>query len=471
MRHLICFFALLFSGLVTAARAADDPTPVAAPALHGTYLHLSDIHLDPLYLPASAGSAGVRQLAQQLDAAPLDQWEAILSKAGDGTLTYQSRVDTDYDLLKSALGAAASQGPFDYILFTGDYLAHDFVSRAQSSGGIADANAFAAKTIQFVNRMVEQQFPGVPIVAALGNNDSGIGDYALEVDGSFLAAIAPSMPGLAGNLPAQQSFAHGGYYTVPHPTVAGHDFLVLSVFWSVNYPNFAGSACNTTTAGSDQFRYFDEALSSTTNKVMLLMHIPPGMDGYSGYSHAPSGQGAAAMWCRAANWETAFEAAAVKYPRKLAGGFAGHTHMDEFRVLSAGGRPYLAIRMAPSVTTYNGNNPAFTVASYDTASAETLDYTVHYLANPGAGTTPATANWQPLYTFSHGYGAGGYTAAHLAQIAKDIQSTPGSARATFATNYSAGHQLPGGSASWPYFACALTSMNEDDYVGCVTSAR
>ena len=471
MRHLICFIALLLSCVGTTAHAAEGPATATAPALHGTYLHLSDIHLDPLYLPPAAGTAAVRQLAQQLDAAPVDQWQAILAKAGDGSLTYQSRVDTDYYLLQSALEAAASRGPFDYVLFTGDYLAHDFISRVQSSGGLTDANAFAAKTVEFVNWMIEQQLPGVPIVAALGNNDSGIGDYALEVDGRFLAAIAPSMPGLAGNLAAQQSFAHGGYYTISHPTVAGHDFLVLSVFWSVNYPNFSGSACDTTTPGSDQYRYFDQALSSTANKVTLLMHIPPGMDGYSGHNHAPSGRGTAAMWCGKADWESNFEDAAAKYRDKLDGGFAGHTHMDEFRVLSAGGKPYLAIRMAPSVTTYNGNTPAFTVATYDTASAETLDYTVYYLANPGPGTTPVTASWQPLYVFSQGYGPGGYTAAHLAQIAKDIRSAPGTARTTFTTHYSAGHQLPGGSTSWPFFACALTSMNERDYVGCVRNTH
>jgi hypothetical protein len=177
------------------------------------------------------------------------------------------------------------------------------------------------------------------------------------------------------------------------------------------------------------------------------------------------------MWCGKAGWETAFEAAAVKYRRKLDGGFAGHTHMDEFRVLSAGGRPYLAIRMGPSVTTSNGNNPAFTVARYDTTSARTLDYTVFYLANSGAGITPATASWRALYNFSQGYGRGGYTAAHLAQIARDIRAKQGRARATFAANYSAGQQFAGGAASWPFFACALANMNEPDYVGCVHGAH
>ncbi|HEY6817156.1 MAG TPA: metallophosphoesterase [Croceibacterium sp.] len=468
MRHIICFVVLLLSSLGATAHAADAPA-AAAPALHGTYLHLSDIHLDPFSLPQ--GSAGQRQLAQQLDAAAVDQWEAILSKAGDGTLTWRSQSDTDYYLLKSTLDEAAKQGPFDYILFTGDYLAHDFIDNVEKSGGVTDAGAFAAKTVQFVNRMVAQQFPGVPIVAGLGNNDSGIGDYGLDLDGKFLAALAPTMPGLAGNLAAQQSFAHGGYYTIPHPTVAGHDFLVLSVFWSVKYPDFAPGGCAVTSAGSDQQRYFEQALASTANQVTLLMHIPPGMDGYSGHNHAPSGQGAATMWCGIAGWETAFEAATAKYRRKLDGGFAGHTHMDEFRVLSAGGRPYLAIRMAPSVTTYNGNKPAFTVATYDTASARTLDYTVHYLANSGAGITLLTANWSALYTFSQGYGSGGYTAAHLGQIAREIRSKPGSARATFTANYNPGHQIPGGPASWPYFACALSAMNETDYVGCVSSIR
>lgn len=470
--------------------AAEDPAAALqappTPALNGTYLHLSDIHLDPLYLPPVSDdlqgadrqaaedkrNTEVRALARQLEAAPVNQWEAILSTQGDGTLTYQGRVDTNYYLLKATLEAAEKAGDYDYILFTGDYLEHDFIADAFRSGGIANPSKFASDTVAFVNLLIEQHFPGVPIIAALGNNDSGIGDYALQQDGAFLDAVSASMPGVSGSPQALADFKQGGYYTLPHPTVPGHDFLVLSVFWSKNYPSFAGPACSlprNTAAGEAQQKYLDAALSSTSNKVTLLMHIPPGMDGYSGHDHKPSGAGAAPMWCTDAQWESTFETTLAGYRNRLAGGFAGHTHMDEFRVLADASGPYLAIRMAPSVTTYNSNNPTFTIAAYDTATAETTDYTVHYLVNSGPGISPTSATWGTLYNFSTGYGLNGYTAANLQIAASDIRSGSGNARKTFTTSYRAGRSIPGGYGDWPYFACALDALNESDYVACVKS--
>jgi sphingomyelin phosphodiesterase acid-like 3 len=281
MRSLILFFALLLSGLERRRRQPRQRcTGPISPQRHPSRPAL----------PA-AGWTGQRELAQQLDAAPVEQWEAILSRAGDGTLTWQPGSDTDYYLLKSALAAAASQGPFDYILYTGDYLAHDFVDHAKGFGGIADASAFAVKTVQFVNRMIAQQFPGFRWSPALGNNDSGTGDYQLALGGPFLTALAPTMPGLAGNLPAQQSFAHGGYYTIAHPTVPGHDFLVLACCGRPSSPMPPGARATRFPPDRTSTRYFEEALASSANKVTLLMHIPPGMDGYSGYKHAPTGEG------------------------------------------------------------------------------------------------------------------------------------------------------------------------------------
>lgn len=488
------FGVLAAAGLALASSgspaAAEEPAAAlqapAAPALSGAYLHLSDIHLDPLYLPPldegligqdrqaaeDKRNAAVRALARQLEAAPVEQWEAILSTQGDGTLTYQGNVDTNYYLLKATLEAAAKAGVYDYVLFTGDYLEHDFIADAYRSGGIANPSRFAADTVAFVNLMIEQHFPGVPIIAALGNNDSGIGDYALQQDGAFLDAVAASMPGVSGSPQALADFKHGGYYTLPHPTVANHDFLVLSVFWSKNYPSFAGPACSlprNTAAGEAQQKYLDAALSSTSNKVTLLMHIPPGMDGYSGHDHKPSGTGTSPMWCTAAQWESGFESTLAGYRNRLAGGFAGHTHMDEFRVLADSNGPYLAIRMAPSVTTYNSNNPTFTVAAYDAATAETTDYTVHYLVNSGPGISPTSATWGTLYNFSTGYGLNGYTAANLQTAASGIRSGSGNARSTFTKSYRAGRSIPGGYGDWPYFACALDALNESDYVACVKS--
>lgn len=448
----------------------------AHPATHGKFLHLSDIHFDPLFLRHTSSDEQVKAFAQKLETTDAAGWEALFKAQGSGKLSHRSRQDTNYLLLKSALSAANAAGSYDYILYSGDYLAHDFVTTAYTGQRIADASAFAAKTIEFVNLMIEQEIGNTPIVSALGNNDSGLGDYALQPRGNFLNDLSGKMPIVKDDPVAKKQFEEDGYYTIAHPTVANHDFIALGIYWThSSYRN-----CGTRSAaadGDDQLTYLDTALAKSKaagRNVTLLMHIPPGVDGYSGYAHrkyvldpdnSPSTQDTP-MWCTADKFEKRFKDAIAKYADIVSVGFAGHTHMDEFRVMAASGKPDLAVRMSPSVTTYNGNNPSFTVFDYDTATGAPTDYAVTVLTDPDV--TPANAAWAQTYRFSAAYGVTGFTPANLSLIADNIRKDTGSARKMFTANYNAGRPLPSAVPdSWKYFACALNELDLTGYQTCV----
>ncbi len=269
-----------------AGDASDRPAPVASAAApfvpagnEGTFLTLSDIHFDPYADPAV-----VRQLAT----APVDQWGAILAGSTAPFAEYGS--DTTYPLMMSALSAARGTGlAYDYVLVTGDLLAHDFRRGFEThAGGDDDAyGSFVVKTITFLTRTLQQTFAGVPVILALGNNDSACGDYRLTPNGAMLHALAPELNVLAGHPQATEDFEAGGFYAVPHPTVPGRQIVVLNdVFWSTQYLDRCDPMISD--AGAAELGWLEWKLfkaRSAKQSVTLVMHIPPGIDAYRSAQH------------------------------------------------------------------------------------------------------------------------------------------------------------------------------------------
>src|SRR5262249_4645894 len=213
-----------------------------------------------------------------------------------------------------------------------------------------DYEGFVIKALQFVDRMLAQSFPGVPLISTLGNNDSTCGDYMLAPNSAMLIALGRDLPVVARDPQALRDFAIGGFYVTPHPTVPKHDIIVLSdVFWSHSYrdncdPN--GGDPGAAELGWLEWTLYQQKLAGRS--ASLVMHIPPGIDAYS------SSRGACPASTRGF-WQVPyaerFLALAAAYKDVLRGSYAGHTHMDDFRVVpDAGGAPILATRIAPAVS-------------------------------------------------------------------------------------------------------------------------
>ncbi|MXO90768.1 metallophosphoesterase [Pontixanthobacter aquaemixtae] len=420
-----------------------------SPATHGKFLHISDIHFDPFHNDKHL-------VVQDL---PVDQWEQHFD--GSASPSSGRHNDSNFALMKSALTEAAKTPGYDFVLYTGDYLSHDFREHAEAkrwvrhpvSKGVKDPIAFAAKTVEFVNLMIEQAFPGKPIVSALGNNDAGCGDYNLRVGGEFLKDIGPEMPTLPQ--PAKKDFVNSGFYTIDHPTVAGTEFLVLGTFWSHAYPDIGrGCGMPSDNPGDAQKTWLSNQLSTGSGNAILLMHIPPGIDGYGGTAQWQSG------------FQTAFEAILSKSKRPVLGAFAGHTHMNEIRVFSNSSGPYLSVRVAPSVTTYNGNAPSFTVADYDTATGAMTDYQVYTLRYDSKSGTDA---WQAEAKYSASYGAPDFSPAEVQKIANNLQLTNDSTgmRTIYRTQYS-GKGQEGARCNWQNAVCAVSFTDPVKFGQCVS---
>ncbi len=449
MRRIVQSFMMALAALLLAI--PQPPAAQTVPTPSGHFLHLSDIHFDPFADPNL-----VRQLLKQ----PVDQWQAILQSSPLKQPELGPHRDSNFPLLALTLREAAKTENYDYVVLTGDYLSHGFVPQLASyTSDPAVARDFTAKTVSFVNLMIAQAFPKAPLIATLGNNDSDCNDYQLTPGADILAPVGADLPAIAGDPAALADFKAGGYYLTPHPTVPKVDFVVLSIFWSHKYLNACGNGADPAQA---QLAWLSGMLAqeaASGRKAILLMHIPPGIDGFSTY-HA-KGAKIATQWTSDGKLLDAFVKLTGQYRAQLIGGFAGHTHMDEFRVV-ADNAPIVAIRVAPSVTPWDGNNPAFTVVDYDPADGSTLDYSV---ARYDGGQFPIE------YRFSKAYGPKRYDAANLATLAQRVLKDTGT-RASFGEFYATGTPTPAARAgSWQYFGCALSALRVSAYRSCLGSVN
>lgn len=451
--------ALLAAPVRAGATGVEVAPPVPAQAAgQGLFGVISDIHFDPFYDPS---------LVDKLAAAKPEAWDGIFATS---TVTRPSGAgsDSNYPLFKSALDSMARYASLvDYVLFPGDFLAHDFQERYQSQASDKSPEAYRAfvlKTMQYVAGAIKSRFARVPVIAALGNNDSFCGDYLIEPAGEFLYDTTASMAALVGGETGLASYPEIGAYVFPHPQTPNHYFVVLNnLYFSVNYRNSCGLSY---TDPAQALLVWVEAtlyrLKRLDAAATFVVHLPSGINAYSS-TNACTAWGSPTPYQATANGK-AFLNLLNLYPVQVRAMFTGHSHMDDFRVLAdAAGTPYSFQRVVPSISPIFGNNPSYQVYSYDLASGAPLDYLTRTFVAPAKGKPPV---WTRAYDFQQAYGLGPLGAASLrtlaGQIADDAQI-----RAKYIQYYT------GGAASgtitdqnWPAFACALTNLDAGAFSSC-----
>ena len=258
----------------TASGQQTDPAKAAA----GQVLMMSDLHFDPMADPS---------LVDQLAAAEPEQWSALLDSSGDRSLGRYGR-DSNWMLLRSALQHMAETLPKPaFVLIPGDFLAHRFrqeFDAAAKNHSDAAYRIFVRKTMQFLGQQLEQNFPATVILPALGNNDEECGDYELQPGGPFLADTLPilrRLVGSAGGPGFDRDWQSYGNYSA---RVSGIRILSTNTnFLSVHYRNACGSAADGD-PGRATLAWLDAELAAAKEaqeRVWLLYHIPPGIDGYA----------------------------------------------------------------------------------------------------------------------------------------------------------------------------------------------
>jgi hypothetical protein len=448
---------ILISALASLGLSLPDDHPALQPYPGtGMFLMLSDIHFDPYADPA---------IMEQLGAKPTEACQApgssAFSKFGS---------DTNYPLLKSALdhaAAAASVNHFhyDYVIVTGDFLAHDFDTRYRHCVGSGEEayRKFASDTVRFVDGMIAKALPGVPVFAALGNNDSDKGDYA-EPSDFFLESVGRDWSRAWGNLPAAAratalgSFARAGNYALPHPTAPNDELVILNTNLWVARNTAACSETDPDPGG--QFQWLEEVLGRVKRAggtATLIMHVLPGIDALRSSMGAPQ-----ALWTESCTQKLIAELTDFRgVVREM---YAGHIHRDDFRLFpDREGRPLLPIHVVPAVSPVYINNPAVEIGWYDKSNGELRDYAPLYLdlGNPKAA-------WVTEYIFTQAYGRPRPNLAALEELSRAIhEGNPISGVGRqYANYYGAGVGWFLTLGDWLDYSCAQTEISIPGFAKC-----
>jgi sphingomyelin phosphodiesterase acid-like 3 len=445
-------------------------------------LLLSDIHFDPFHDPGKVA---------RLAAAPASEWEGILAgpASADQPAAFaalQRRcnargVDTSYELFQSSLQAEQNEArDAKFITLSGDLIAHGFGCRFAAlvpGKRASDYSAFVAKTVEYVTSQLRRTFPGVPVYAALGNNDSGCGDYRLDGGSDFLAATAKNvvagLPNSADRKKAQADFTAGGYYTVMMAAPMSNTRLIVldDIFMSQKYATCGGQ--KNVAAAAAQIAWLQHQFADARRqkqRVWVMGHIPPAVDIYSTFTkmrNVCANEKPEMFLSSDLLGDTLVENADV-----IRLGLFAHTHMDELRLLEPDGTTQggdVAIKMVSSISPVNGNDPSFTVARIDTTAATLADYQVFAVSN----LTGVNASWSKEYDYAQTYRKAAFTAATVKNLIGEFRVDPDAktnASRSYIDNFFVGDHSSLIKPLWPEYVCALSHYKAEGFDRCVCAA-
>jgi sphingomyelin phosphodiesterase acid-like 3 len=462
---------------VGSAQTVDLTTSHTTPAVSA--LMVSDIHFDPFADPSHV---------TQLVTAPIAAWETILSEPSpDSAQNYQKLLkdcgsrgpDTSFALLRASLVEMRARDPkAAFVTVSGDLLAHSFECKLQRSLPTVDADgraAFAAKTIAFIAGQMRLALPGVPIYFALGNNDSDCGDYRLDVRSRFFSAVAQVLtsdvsPSLRHQ--AVKDFGVAGYYAVdlPAPVRDARLLVVDDTFMAARFVACSGKEDRTgDTLTIDWLSAQLDAARAAHRKLWVMGHIPPAIDVKGSISHGKTSA------CTSEPKEYLdSEALANKMTESsetIQVGLFGHTHMDEMHLLTASASEKqpsagnVAIKIVPSISPINGNNPAFLITKIDPNTAQIVDYELI----AASGSDPAKIRWGESYDYQLTYHEKAFNSSAMTRLAAEFRADDEAQdprSQAYIRNF-----MPGIGAEllrlvWPTYVCALSSQDPASFSHC-----
>ncbi len=450
----VCAIAL-WSFCPSVTVAASKPT-------EQKFVWLSDIHFDPI---------ADRRLTDKLAASDITQWPAILASSSPQFSSFGQ--DTNWRLLASALSEIKKTVPdAAFTVVTGDLLAHHFRERFDQSASVHDDLAFhdfVSKTADFVALQLKEIAPAKPVLVSLGNNDSDCGDYLLQPDGEFLRGTLDTMAD-ALKVPASDlnEWTRYGVYSVPHPALRRYRIIAVNtIFFSARYRNNCGNTSGD--PGQDLLSWLDAELSKARQnreKVWLIYHLPPGIDGFATTRHDGT---AVPFW--KAQYAESFDRLLSRYHETIAASFAGHTHMDDFRLVGSSTRQRSLVLMTPALSPNVNQNPAFRVVLFQNNGALT-DQVTYYLSNLPAAGSGAGPEWKREYSFDQEWGMNQLNEKNFDKLYRRIDQSP-EARDRWSLLYSVSHP-EGGSVTRQSFwelHCASGHSEVNDYQACLLPHR
>jgi hypothetical protein len=457
--------------------SAEVGIPVLNPEMNVyQVVTISDLHFNPFYDPT---------LYPALVAADASQWATIFRRSkmtapsGGGT-------DTNYPLLGLTLASMKQKmGASPVVLFTGDLLGHNIPALfytayykespypTPDAAAVAAMQQFIDKTVAFVAAQIREAAGYAPVIYVVGNIDTYAGSAG--PDSTFLTNNARTiysqfLTDIVDERRFFDTFTSGGYYSVQPP---GSRLRLIGL----NSNSFVDGTPLAAEANTE-LDWLNSQLAAARvarQKVWILMHVPAGAN-----SQATAVNAAEAGTPDEVNetttsmmWDPGYQATFLQtladYPGVVTLMLAGHTHMDEYRILPTGN----VLEQLPSISPCFGNNPAFKVFTITKDTLTVTDYDSFYY---DLASMPEQFNG--LYQLSAAYGARGPLNSSLLQLYPRLVGNP-TQRGAYIYYYDSGSTgenpltkapwNPINAGNWPIFSCTISKMDEPDYIDCVNT--
>jgi sphingomyelin phosphodiesterase acid-like 3 len=200
-------------------------------------------------------------------------------------------------------------------------------------------------------------------------------------------------------------------------------------------------------------------------------HIPPGIDPFSTASKfrdVCAGQAPVAFLA-----SDKMAGLLVEYSDVVRLGIFAHTHMDEMRLLEPEGRELqtaggqdAVIKVIPSISPVDGNNPSFTIARVNPSSAMLEDFEVIAASNQ----TGIATTWTREYDFAKTYHETQFSPSSVKKLIDEFRIDGGASMAAsqaYIRNYFVGDYSRELTPFWPEYVCALDHGTAKAFAACV----
>ena len=443
---------------------------------------ISDLHFNPLYDPS---------LLPQLMAAAPSQWGNIY-KTSKISAPSIGGTDTNYPLLAYTLASlqlSAKHSPV--ILFTGDLLGH-YIPQTYCTilhspnpapptcitDNSSQIQQLINNTFAFVAGEIHGAVGTVPVIYVPGNIDTYSGGYG--PDANFLSqnestVYTKFLNSTGDEATFASTFSVYGYYAV-QPLGSKLEIIGLnSNLFAYGWSSFANAKAEITWLGQQL-----QAAQASGKKVWILMHVPPGANAQEIILAAPLPKDvnealfaneALEMWNWDPNVQSLFIDTLSAYPGVVTLMVAGHTHMDEFRILDSAGD---VLEQLPGISPVFGNNPAYKIL---TVTQDTFTPVNYQSMNYNLGSAQPLA-FLPLYDFANTYGSQSTLTNSLTQLSPELDSNPAT-RNMYTFLYMSGSQgvnpstqapwNPMNDLNWPIFGCTINATDVTSYINCTNS--
>lgn len=366
-----------------------------------TMLQIADLHLDRKYSPGSANTCSEPLCCRKEFGFPQAKDEKA-GKWGD------YNCDCPDSLLDLLIAEIRQKEKLDYIIWTGDNVAHD--GWKVSGNEVLEVNAE-------ITEKLRTSLPDTKLIPVIGNHDSsplnsfpppqveqlGFGSKWLY---NGLADIWKSM------LPesALRTFRHGGYYSLQlYP-----DFRIIVLNTNVAYRFNLWVILTAKEDPFGQLAWLASELSSVKSqgqKCHIIGHVSPTDPDLLD------------------SWSLEYAAIVRGYADTVKAQFFSHTHMDEAQLyLNDRHVPFLMSYLSPSLTPWTDVNPGFKEYTIDGSGSsptwEVIESKRWAIDVAKARvTSEMTPKWKLMYAASYEYGLTSLSPASWMKMIENMKSS------------------------------------------------